>query len=463
MAAAQISQKWTLESCVKYALENNLTVRQSQLTAVSSAKDHLQSKLNLLPTIDLNGTYSDYFGNGINPQTFSFTQGNSQSAQFQLSGSLPLFTGLQQIYNIQRAKYDLLAAQYDYALAQNNIALSVASDYLQILLNKEIEQVSIKQKQLSQAQKDITVARINAGALPQSAIYDIESQIGRDQVAIVNAKNSVDLSLLNLEQLLQLKEDSTFSVETPEVKADNIEGISSYTSQSIYMYAMERQPVVLGSEARVMSAAASQKMAIGNLSPTLSLNGGLSTGYSSQDKKISIGTDTIIGTIIYQGASGQIQIPSPSENYSNISLGQDLKNNFRQAVSLTLDLPLFSRGQKLIGIQKAKLTYQIRQLQLEGSKNQLRQDIEQAYINAKAAAETYFANKTSLEASQKAYQSTETRFKAGAASDFDMQQVRNNLIAAESQLAQAKYTYVFRMKVLDFYQGKPITLNDVQK
>lgn len=445
-----VQGKWTLDKCIDYALHNNIQVRQAQLTSQGAGADHLQSKMNLLPTLDVNGSFSDDFGNGFNPQTFSFAQGNSQSLQLQATGNVPLFTGLQQLYNIKRAKYDFLASKYDYQNAQNNIALNVASAFLQVLLNKEIEKVSEKQRELTLSQKEILANRIKAGAAPETAIYDVEATLGRDEVSIVNAKNSIDLSLLTLAQLLQLKEVNNFDVDAPEVNADNISEIGTVTSQGVFDYAVNNQPSIKGSEARVMSADASRKMTYGGLSATLAAFGSLSTGWFSQD------ANTIDSTFNIPGLNESVTLPVGSQTRS---FGQDMRVNFRQVVGLQLDVPLFSRGQKFIGIQKARLQLQIRQLQLEGAKNQLRQDIETAYGNAKAGAEAYLANKKSVEASQKAYEATEIRYKAGIASNFDIQQAKENVINAESQLIQAKYTYVFRMKILDFYEGKPITLN----
>ncbi len=461
LVKAQTAENWTLEKCIDYALKNNLQIRQSYVTAKMASADHLQSKLNVLPTIDVSGNFADNFGNGFNPETYSFAQGSSQALQLQLNGSVPLFMGLQQVYNVDRAKYDLLASQYDYETAQNNVALNVASAYLQILLNQEIEKVSEQQKAYSESQKATTQQRISAGALPEAAIYDIESQIGRDEVNVVNAKNSVELSKLALEQLLQIKEDPLFSIGTPDVKADNMADIASISSPAVYEYALNNQPVIKSADARVKSADFARKISYGTLSPTISAFGSLSTSYFSQDKKI-LGTSDyqFNDSILYMGQYYKFSLPVPGNvQYGNYSFFGDMQNNFRQVVGLSIDIPLFSRGQKFIGIQKAKLQLELRQLQLDASKNQLRQDIEQAYANAKAAAESYLANQKSLEAAQKAYNSTESRFKAGAASNYDMQQVKNNLIAAQSDMLRAKYTYVFRMKILDFYQGKPITLN----
>lgn len=446
---AQTADKWSLERCIDYALKNNLQVRQAELTTQIYAKDNLQSKLNVLPNISAGASFNNNFGNGFNPQTFSFAQGNSQVLQTQLQGSVPLFTGLQQIHNMERAKYELIASRFDFESAKNNVALSVASSYLQILLNQEIERIAEKQKELTETQQKMVQSRVKAGLLPENSLFDIESQLGRDEVNIVNARNALDISVLTLQQLLQLKAESGFEIESPQLDAENMGDISALSSKSVFETAVRTQPQVKSAEARVKSANASRKAAIGTLSPTLSLFGNLSTAYFSQDRKI-VGYDSI--TI------GTIKFPS-TPIYEKTTYNEQFQNNFRKAVGISLDFPIFNRGQRILNIQKAKLQQQISQLQLDNTRNQLRQDIEQAYANARAAAESYMANKKSLEASQRAYSAAENRFKVGAVSQLDLQQARNNLLAAESEMARAKYTYVFRLKILDFYQGKPITLN----
>ncbi|MFM2307436.1 MAG: hypothetical protein RLZZ367_2105, partial [Bacteroidota bacterium] len=298
-ANAQTTDKWTLQKCIEYALKNNIQVRQAGVLAEISKNDNLQSKLNLLPSIDGSLTFSNNFGNGFNPQTYSFAQGNSQSLQTSLQAGLPVFTGLQQIYNIERTKYELLATKFDYENAQRNVSLSVASAYLQVLLNHEILKVAEKQKQLTTDQKATIAARIRAGSLPETASFDIESQLARDEANVVAAQNAVDLATLALKQLLQLT-DETFVIATPEIKLDNVQDVAALSSTNIYQSALINQPSIMGAQARLQSANASRKIAYGALSPTISVFGSLSAGYFSQDGIYKTTYDTINlgGTLI---------------------------------------------------------------------------------------------------------------------------------------------------------------------
>lgn len=449
---SQTTEKWSLEKCIDYAFKNNIQIRQAEITSKISANDNQQSKLNLLPTIDGNLNFSNNFGNGFNPQTYSYALGNSQSLQASLQGSLPIFTGLQQMFNIERTKYDLLASKFDYENAKRNIALSIASSYLQILLNNEILKVAEKQKALTATQLSSVTSKIKAGSLPETSGFEVESQLARDEANVVAAQNAVDLTTLSLRQLLQIT-DEKFEIEVPEIKFEGVENVATLSSQNIYQSALSTQPSIMSAEARVKSANASRKISIGALSPTISVFGNLSSGYFSQDRKYSVSYDTVNlgGTIISIPKQNDLG-PKP--------FTESLKANFRKVVGVSLNVPLFSRWQRVNNIQNAKLQMQIRELQLESSKNQLRSDVEQAYTNAKTAVQSYVANKKSMEAADKSYNAFEKRYNAGMLGTYEFQQAKNSLAVSESEMIKAKYTYVFRLKVLDFYQGKPLKLSE---
>ena len=168
--SGQSTDKWTLEKCIDYAFKNNISIRQAGLTASVSGNQHLQSKLNLLPAVNANGSYNFNFGNSINPITYSFTNGNSQSASAALQGTMTLFNGLQQIFNIQKTKFDLLASQFDFENAKSNMGLNIASSYLQILLNREIAQVADEQHKITAAQKETVQKKFDAGVLPETSV-----------------------------------------------------------------------------------------------------------------------------------------------------------------------------------------------------------------------------------------------------------------------------------------------------
>ncbi|HWB64058.1 MAG TPA: TolC family protein [Chitinophagales bacterium] len=436
---AQEDSSWTLERCVSYAIQNNIAVKEAAIAAKTANNQYLQSGYNLLPSVTGTSSYNVNFGNSLNPVTYSYTKGNSRSLQIGMQGDITLFNGLQQIFGIEKSRYDLLASKSDYENAKSNISLNVASGYLQIILDKEILQVAEKQKTLTNMQLNMVQRKVSVGALPESSLLEVQAQAAADDATIVNAKGSYELAVLALKQLLQLTDDQPFDVIVPQVNADNLESIAGLSPVSVYSTAVNTQPSIKSAEAQWKSAQMARKIAWGAITPTISGYFNLSSGYSS---------DYSVPSIV----NGQLVYDYPGFN-------QQVHDLFRQVIGISLNVPIFGKLQRFTNIGNAGLQMQVKQLELENAKNKLRQDVEQAYENARIAAENYVANKKSYESAGKSYDAVEKRYEGGLATNFDLQQAKNQLAKAESNMIQAKYTYVFRMKILDYYQGKPLTLN----
>ncbi len=438
---AQVAEKWTLEKCIDYAFKNNITIKQAGLATSVSSNQLLQSRLNLLPSVNASASYDFNFGNSINPVTYTFTNGNSQTSQVGLQGNLTLFNGLQQIYNIQKTKYDLLASQYDYENAKSNMGLNIASGYLQILLNREILQVANEQRQITAEQKETVKKKYDVGSLPEASLLEVDAQLSRDEAGVVNAQGVYDLSVLALKQMLQLTDEQAFDIDVPNVNADNMGGIADISSVGVYNYAVKNQPVIKSAEAKWLSSQSSERVAKGFITPTISLGYNLFSGYTNAPNETFITSPPYI-------------IDKPADPFFT-----QMKHNLKDILAFQITMPIFGKGQIFTNISNAKLQQQIRQMDLENSKVKLRADIEQAYTNAKVSAQNYVANQKSYESAKKSYYSLEKRFDSGLATNFDLQQSKNTLANAESEMIKAKYTYVFRVKILDYYQGKALTLN----
>jgi outer membrane protein len=421
---AQDTGKWGLEKCIDYAFKHNFTIRQADLAINISANQNLQSKLNLLPSFAASGSYDFNFGNSINPVTYTFTNGNSQTSQVGLNGTVTLFNGLQQINGIQKSKFDLLASRFDYENAKSNMALNIASAYLQILLNREIVQVAEEQRKLTAEQKETVQKKYDAGAVPETSLLEVDAQLSRDEANVINNKGIYDISLVTLKQMLQLSVQEQFDIDVPTVNVDNMADMANLTSIDVYNYAVKNQPSVKSAEAKWRSSVTSQKIAKGFITPTLSLGYNLFSGYTNSPNE-------------------NIEATPPYFYYTPANpFFTQLKDNLKQFVSLSVNVPLFGKGQVFLNISNARLQQQIRQIDLDNAKAVLAGDIEQAYTNAKVAAENYMANKKSYAMAQKSYESLEKRFETGLVTNFDLQQSKNSLA-----------------KILDYYQGKALTLN----
>lgn len=445
------AQTWTLEKCVQYALDNNINVKQAKLQKDIAQKQLTQSYLStFLPSIDASATYNVSVGNSVNQFTFSVIEGSLQTVTGNLQASMPIFTGLQQIYGIQKNKHDLAASTLDAEDVKNQTALAVTSSFLNVILAKEILKVAEKQLQLTLEQVSITDKRVRSGSLPESALLELQAQKARNEVDIVNAKNQIDIAVLNLKNLLLIPSESGFELEIPEVKADLLSLDPSISLNSIYKNALAIQPSIKAAEARIKSALSTVKISRGAFSPTISIFGNIGSNFSDQNKRPTAYDTTYIGGIFPQ--------PVPKD-YKLVPLGEQLNQTLRKVGGISLSIPILSKGQRITNEQISRIQLQSRQLDLENRKNQLNQQVTEAYTNARAAAESFNANLKSYEAAKQSFEATKLRFENGMVSQFDFERTRTNMLVAESQMLQAKYTFVFRQKVLDFYQGKKITLD----
>lgn len=430
-------EKWTLEKCIDYATKNNIGIQQADLNTQLNKNNYIQSYANMLPSI--NGGISNEWSNGkqFNLAAFKLTTQTSVTFATQLGADLTLFSGLQQVHNVLKNKYNLQAAQMDWQDTKNTVALNITTGFLQIMLAREVLQVAKNQYNISSTQKETIEKRVGAGMMPETNLLDIEAQMARDEANITNAQNTADMAMLGLRLLLQLKPDEPFDVELPVLTEEVTNQQGENLALGVYNTAVMTQPSILAAQARVKSAEFTRKMAWGTLSPTLTANGSLYDYYNTQNKSL----DTSVN------------------DYVTTPWNTQYKDQFRKSFSLTLSVPIFGKLQRITNIQNAKLQYQNALLQLESKKQSLQQTIYQAEADVRAAASAYFASKKSYDASKRAYEAQEKRYTAGASTSLDYQTAKNNLAAVESDLAKNKYTFIFKSKVLDFYQGKPITLS----
>ena len=435
--AQDANEKWTLEKCMDYASKNNLAIRSADINTQINRNNYVQSYTNLLPGISaaLSNDYSS--GRQFNVAAFGVTDAASRTFSASMGGELTLFSGLQQVHNILKSKFDLEAAKFDAEDARKTIALNITTAFLQIMLNREILRVAENQKAITTRQQDAIDKRVKAGLLPEINLLDIEAQLARDESNITSSKSNFDLAILGLRLILQVKPEDKFEVEIPELKKEVSENLSESIALRTYNSAVITQPSILAAISRLRSAGFAKKMAWGTLSPTLSFQGSIYDYYNNQTKYYDS---------LFQSYSPDFK--------------QQFRDQLRKGFSVTLSVPIFSKWQRVTGIQNAKLSYQLAEIQVEQKKNALLQTIYQADADARAAANAYFASKKSYEASKRAFDAQEKRYNAGASSQLDYQTAKNNLATAESDMLRNKYTYVFRLKVLDFYNGKTISLNE---
>lgn len=429
------NKEWSLQQCIEYALKNNLQIKQNDLNAQSSKQNLIQSRAITLPSINGSTSHGYNFGRTIDPFTNQFTEDKVLSQNFSLNGNLDLFNGFQNYNTIKQNQLNYLASKYDVDKMKNDVALNVSTAYLQVLFNNELLNIANNQLEVSNKQVAQTKKLVEVGQVAKGNLYDMLSQEASDELSVSNAQNQLDLSYLSLIQLLNMDSTEGFKILKPEINLP-IDPVLSSNPNQIYSMAVTALPEVKSAELKLKSNQSSLAAAKGGISPKLSLNGSLSSFYSSTNKNIII----------------------TPEGYTTEAkpFNQQFNDNLNKNIGLRLSIPIFNGLQTQTNISKAKIQQQYADYSLDLAKTQLRKSIQQAYADANAALKKYYATQKAYNAIQEAFKYADQKFNLGAASALDYITAKNKLTKAQADLLQAKYDYVFKAKVLDFYQGKPI-------
>lgn len=452
---------WSLQQCIEYALQHNIQVKQNMLNAKLSQATLLQNKAQILP--NLSGSISNSYNNGkkVDPFTNTFVTGDwTQSQNFSLSASVTLFGGFQTLNSIKQSKYDLLASQQDVLKMQNDISLNIASAYLQILFAQELLATAQSQSDITKLQVERTKKLVDVGNLPKGNLFDIQAQMASEDVSVVNAENNLSLSSLNLVQMLNLDTVQNFSIARPEISMPS-EVMLNTTSSQIYESALTRQPEIKGAEFKLRSSEKGISIARAGMYPRLSLSASYGSGFSGASK--DYGLPTLNGYIPngnITSAGDTVYEPNLvyDQNPPIIPFKTQMDNNLNRSVGFYLTVPLFSNLQTYTAVTRAKINRENSALTLQLQKDNLRKTIQQAYNDAFASLKKYQASKKAVDAMAESFKYMEQKYNVGAVTTTEYNDSKNKLTKAKSDLLQSKYDYVFKLKVLDFYQGKPITL-----
>lgn len=448
-------QPWSMEQCIDYAWGNNISVKQAEITQNISKNNALQSKANMLPSVSGFASHTYNYGLTINPFTNTFANKEVTADDYAISGSLTIFGGFQNINTVKENELNYRASQMDLQNNKNNIALNIAQDYLQILLDKELLTEAQNQKDVSSQQVERTKKLVDAGSLAKSNLLDVESQEANDEVNEVNAQNQLDLAMLSLSQLMNLDSVQMLAITAPEITIPA--GNNLDVPEQIYVKALTTQPNVQSAQLKWESSERSEAISRGALFPKLTLTGSIGTGYSTANTEV-VGQTTTIDTIYTTVTGVDVLFPSSSYITRMVPYGKQLDNNRNESFGFRLTIPIFNGLQANIAAQNAKLNAQNAYYSYQLTQQNLRKTIEQAYADAVGALKKFHAEEKSVAALKESFGYTQSKFDLGMATSLDFNTAKTNLAKAESDLLQAKYNYVFKVKVLDFYEGKPLKL-----
>jgi outer membrane protein len=424
--SAMAQKQWNLKQCIEYAIEHNLTIKQQEAAKDESAVDLNTAKWSRLP--DLNGSASHSFNFGRSLQMDNtYQQLNTQNTGLNLSTSIPLFTGMQIPNQIALSKLNLKAAVEDLNKAKEDISIQVTSAYLQVLFNEELAKVAHEQVALSEEMLKQKTAFFKVGKASEAELYEAKSRAAQDQLSAVQADNEYRLALLDLSQLLELPTPEGFGIVSPSIDEDK--DFSILTSPAdIYSEALLIKPSIKAAQYRVEGAQKSIRIAQSGYYPQLSLGAGIATSYYN--------------------VSGR----------ENGNFGSQLRDNFSQYIGLSLNIPIFNRFSTRNQVRKARIQQTTLNWQLEDAKKALYKEIQQAYYNAVNAESKFESSRTADEAAKASFNLMKEKYANGKATSTEFNEARTNWLKAVSDRIQAKYDYLFRTKILDFYKGVPLTL-----
>lgn len=458
--AQQAGNVWDLRRCIEHALEQNLQVFQANLTTTDRELLLEQAKNNRLPNLSGNANGSGNFGYVNDPFTNQFSTASIYSSNVSLNSNVSLFSGFQLRDNIRQSTADLQASRMDEEQMRNDIMLRVTQAYLNILLSQELLDNARIQLGVTNERRSQTEKRVDAGALAPAALLDIESQQATEELAMLNAENQLELAYLTLQQLLMLDPDESFSVVKPAFLAPP--ALDLPASGDIYHTALDIQPNIRAAVFRITSADYAIAQAKGRRLPTLGMQGGFFTGYSSIRRQAT-GQFNQVGTPVdveFGGVAQTITIFNRVPVLGKYGFVDQLSDQLSLSLGLGMSIPIFNRGQISNAIQRAELARKNAELNLEQQKQNLKQAVEQAYQNAKAGYATWRATEKQVRALNMAFENAEKQYGLGLLNSLDYLLAKNNLTRAQNDLTRTKYEAIFRAKILDFYQGKPITIEE---
>lgn len=450
---------WSLQACIDYALANNIQIKQQQLTEQLAKVNLYQSKASLFPSLNANASHAYNYGKTIDMYTNSFATETVQSDNFYLSSSVNLFSGFQLMNTVKQNKIDLQASQYDLDKMMNDISLNLATAYLQILYCYELLEIAENQLSITEKQVARTQKLVDAGTVAKGTLLTLQAQQATEELSLVNAQNNLNLAYLTITQMLDLPSADSFTIEIPAMETP-AENSLLLTPAQIYAFAIGTQPEIKSAELKLQSSEIALSIAHGMRYPSLSLRASYGTGYSGASQRLKGFEYTGLDTIGYTFETTPVSVVAPAFSYQfeKIPFSDQINDNLNKSISFSLFIPIFNGWQTNATITKAKIAIQNAEYTLQTTKSTLYKSIQQAYADALAALNKYKSSSKSVEAYQETFKYAEQKFEVGLLNSTEYEDSKNKLTEAQSTLLQAKYEYVFRLKILDFYMGKPIEL-----
>lgn len=422
LAGALSAQNYSLEQCVEIALQNNRTIKQQELNKAQREIAYSQARSDLLPNLNASAGQSFVFGRSIGLDNV-YQNTNSSQTSFGVNASVTIFDGLRMKYNIDARRAELSAANADLEKFRDDIEMSVTTAFLQVLLQKELLRIADEQIELTEVNIRQRGELISSGKMAKGEIYELEAQHAREIQNKVQAESNLKLALLDLAQIMELDDFSTFDVISMEVP-DEIDNSSiMFSTEQVWQSAIMVRPEVAAAQYRLEGNEKAVKIARSQLYPTLSFGANMGTGYYNMGGR------------------------------SNDSFSSQIRNNISNSLGFSLQIPIFNKFQTRNNIRTAQLAVLNSRIESDNVKIELRKRIEQAYQNAVGAESKWQAARKSEISGEEAYRFAQEKFDNGRANAYELYQAKNNLTQILSDVAQAKFEYAFRLKILELLRN----------
>jgi outer membrane protein len=465
--SAQTTAKWDLRRCIEYAMANNVSVKQADIQARTSALILKQSKLAQVPNLNYNLNHGFSFGRSLNRNTNVFQDANIMFQNQSLQANATIYNWGSQRNTIASNKYSYEADMADVDRAKNDIGLNVARQYLLALLSLEQSRVNQVQLMQSQAQYRNTRKLVDAGSLPELNAAELEAQVARDSATMIQSQAQYEIEKLTLKGLLNLSADIPFELETPPVDQIPVDNILEESPASVYKMALSSQPQIKSNNLRLLASEKAYAANKGRLYPTISAFGSLQTAFNQNftetfvTGQIEQATNLYIKTPVTQPVFGQTPtFGTRNRNFGNIwnGYGQQLRDQLGRGIGIGLNVPIFNGWQARFQVERSKLDIERSQLAITRDTLQLKQDIYNAYQQAMGSFQTYLARDKQVKTAERSFELASKRYEVGVMQTIEWLTNQNNLTRARVDKLIAQYDYVFKMKVLEFYKGKGIKL-----
>ena len=454
-AQTSSEQKLTLKQCVEAAINNNLQVKQTDLQMQASSVNLKQAKANVIPDLFANLGHGFNQGRSIDPFTNSYINREITYANYSLGSTVVLFNGFQLKNLISQNNLTYEANKMDLQQVKDNVTLNVILAYLQILNNEEQLQQSKTQVEVTRKQVERLTIMNDAGAIQPAQLYDLRGQLANDELSIVTNQNALNSARLSLAQLMNVPYNANVSVQ--KIDADTINLQYDVNPKALYDFSVQQLAIVKAAELRERSALKSVQVAKGLYYPTVGLSGSFNTNYSNAATRDIFVNSQEVPSGDYINISGsKVPVMTTRTNYASqkISYGDQFNNNYNTSIFLSIQVPILNKFRAKNRVALARIDLKNAEVVADAVKTQLNQNIEQAYFNMTAASDKYQTLQRQVADFSESFRTAEVRFNAGAITQVDYLIAKNNVDRSRANLISAKYDYILRVKILDYYKGK---------